>query len=287
MSFNFFENGIFNKKDKVVDTKLENDNPEKTPARLRIYGEKVVNLLCKNFSIEGYDNIKKIKENNPNEKFIITAAHLNGLDVPAALRVFGNDFNIQMTGESVLLEKMKYLGHKAMITMGGRENFTPLDYVEGKDGKHGEFNPENFNEIAEKIDEGKTPWIANHPMSLDGKMKRSSIGPIYLAAKTKSMLIPTALEVSGGSINLEGADEYLKTLADRSKAIYHIGEVFKVPDIDVSIIEDVLVRRKKGEVINREDLEKFSAVHAQLREQADLLGERIAELLPEEKRRKK
>lgn len=288
MSFNIFEGEIF-KKNKSREKQIEdkNENAKKTPAQLRTYGDRVIGLFCKDFSVKGYENIEEIREKYPNEKFIISAAHLNNLDVPAVLKVLGNDFNIQMTGESVLLEKMKYLGHRAMITIGGIENFTPLDYIEDKDGKHGEFNPENFNKLAEKINEGKTPWIANHPMSLDGKMKRSSIGPVYLAAKTKSMIIPTSLDISGGSVNLEGADEYLKTLTNRSRAVYHIGEVFKIPDIDVSIIEDVLARRKSGEVIDRLDLEKFSTVHAQLREQADLLGERIAALLPEEKRRSK
>jgi hypothetical protein len=286
MAFNFFEK-IISKKTEQPEKQIEEktEKQEKTPAPLRLYGDKVVDLFCKDFSVEGKENIEKAKKDDPEAKFIITAAHLNNLDVPAALKVFGNDFNIQMTGESVLLEKMKYLGHRAMITVGGRENFTPLDYIEDKDGKHGEFNPENFDELEGKMTEGKTPWIANHPFSLDGKMKRSSIGPVYLAAKTKAILIPTALEVSGGSANLEGALESAKTLVDRSKAVYHIGEAFKLPDIDVSIIEDVLTKRKNGENISREDLEKFSVVHAKLREQADLLGEKIAELLPEEKRR--
>lgn len=286
---NFFEKMFVHKGASVenpeVDQEKDLKKQEKTPAPLRLYGDKVVDLFCKDFSVEGKENVEKAKEDNPEAKFIITAAHLNNLDVPAALKVFGNDFNIQMTGESVLLEKMKYLGHRAMITAGGRGNFTPLDYNEDKDGKHGSFNPENFNELEGKIAEGKTPWIANHPFALDGKMKRSSIGPVYLAAKTKSLLIPTALDVSGGSANLEGALESAKTLVDRSRAVYHIGETFKLPDIDVSIIDSVLAKRKNGETVSREDLEKFSTVHAQLREQADLLGEKIAELLPEEKRR--
>jgi len=288
---NFFEKMFVHKSESAENPENNQEKDlkkqEKTPVQLRLYGEKVVDLFCKDFSVEGKENIEKAKDDNPEAKFIITAAHLNNLDVPAALKVFGNDFNIQMTGESVLLEKMKYLGHRAMITIGGRENFTPLDYIEDKDGKHGSFNPENFDELGEKIEEGKTPWIANHPFALDGKMKRSSIGPIYLAAKTKSLLIPTALDVSGGSANLEGALESAKTLVDRSKAVYHIGEVFKLPDIDVSIIDNVLAKRKNGETISREDLEKFSTVHTQLREQADLLGEKIADLLPAEKRKDK
>ena len=280
MPFNFFEKNIFKKSEKGAETA----SPEKTPAHLRLYGDKVVDLFCKQFSVEGKENIENAKEEDPDQKFIITAAHLNNLDVPAALKVFGDDFNIQMTGESVLLEKMKYLGHRMMINLAGKDNFTPIDYKENSEGKRGSFNPDNFTAIEEKMKEGKTPWIAAHPFALDGKMKKASIGPVYLAAKTKSMLIPTALDISGGSVNLEGAVENVKALVDRSKAVYRIGEVFKVPDIDISIIGEVLAKRKKGGEISREELEKFSAVHQQLIEQADLLEERLAKLLPENKR---
>lgn len=266
--------------------KSESRQEEITPAHLRLYGDKVVDMFCKRFSVEGMDNVETIRKNDPNQKFIISAAHLNNLDVPAALKVFGDKFNIQLTGESVLLEKLKYIGHRLMINLAGRDNFTALDYVEDKDGKHGAFNPDNFKELAEKVKDGKTPWIAGHPFSLDGKMKPASIGPVYLAAKTKSLLIPTALDISGGSTNLEGALESAKTLANRSEAIYRIGQPFKLPEIDVSIIENVLEKRKNGQEISRDDLEKFSFVHKQLREQADLFEGRLAELLPEEKRRK-
>ncbi len=199
------ENKTENKTEETVETK-------KTPLQLRAFGNQMINLFCKNFSVEGEENIKKAKEENSDGRFIISSSHLNNLDVPAVLKAMGNDFNIQMTGESVLLENLKkYAGHNLLIHLAGRKNFTPLDYKEGKEGKHGSFNPDNFVELEEKIiEEGKTPWIASHPFALDGKMKRPSIGPIYLAVKTKSSIIPTALDVDGGSKNLEGAKESAK-----------------------------------------------------------------------------
>ncbi|MFA5131069.1 MAG: hypothetical protein WC467_01460 [Patescibacteria group bacterium] len=282
MERNFFNFLASSNKPATPDSEAE----KMTPAHLRLYGDKVIDLFCKQFSVEGLENIQKIKKENQTQKFIISAAHLNNLDVPAALKVFGNEFNVQLTGESVLLEKMKYLAHRMMINLAGRDNFTPLDYIEDKDSKRGSFNPDNFNELTEKIEEGKTPWIAANPFSLDGKMKRASIGPVYLAAKTNSLLIPTALDVSGGSVNLEGALESAKTLADRSQAVYRIGAPFKVAQIDLSKLDNVFQKRKEGVEISREELSEFSSVHAQLREQADLFEARLAELLPEEKRRK-
>jgi len=292
MARDFFNTGIFDRsaqvekkdEDEVEDSNEKEAKKNITPKHLRLYGDKVVDLFCKVFNVEGLAGIQENKKEDPNKKFIITAAHLNNLDVPAALKVFGPEFNIQITGESVLLEKMKYLGHRMMINLAGRENFTPLSYKEDTDGKHGSFDPENFTELAEKMEEGKTPWIAAHPFSLNGKMKKVSLGPVYLAAKTKAELIPTALDISGGSVTLEGAAESAKTLVNKSEAIYRVGKPFAVADIDVSIIDLVLAKRKKGETIDREELAEFNIVHKQLREQADLLGEQLELLLPSEKR---
>lgn len=255
-----------------------------TPKHLQIYGDKVVNLFCKKFSVDGLDKFKKFKEENPDEKFIISAAHLNNLDVPAALKTMGPEANIQITGESVLLEKIKYLGHRLMINLAGRDNFTPLDYKENEDGKFGSFNPDNFIELEDKIAEGKTPWIAAHPFSLDGQMKKASIGPVYLAAKTGAAIVPTALEVSGGSVNLEGAKESAKNLLNRSEATYHIGEPIKFPSLDISIIELVFAKRSAGEEISQAELDEFKEVHRKLKEQAEILAQAISMLLPEEKR---
>lgn len=275
---------IFEKFSSPVKKIEAEDNKVETPAHLRIFGEKMISLFCKKFAIQGLDSIKEFKKENPEEKFIISSSHLHNLDVPAVLKVFGKDFNLQVTGESVLLEKMQYLGHQFLINLAGRDNFTPLDYKEDKTGKFGSFNPQNFQEIQERMSIGKTPWIASAPMSLDGTMKKASIGPIYLAAKTGAAIIPTALGVSGGSVNLEGTKETLKNFFHRSSAIYHVGTPFKIPAIDVSIIDRVLDKKARGEAITREELAMFTETHRQLKEQANLLAQTISAMLPEEKR---
>ncbi|MFA5163128.1 MAG: hypothetical protein WC441_01210 [Patescibacteria group bacterium] len=275
--------------DKKESHEQETSIPDKvvnheTPRHLRMYGDKTIDLFCSQFSVTGLDDFKKFRTEHPDEKFIISSSHLHNLDVPAALRTLGPEANIQITGESVLLEKMKYLGHKLMINLAGRSNFTPLDYKENKVGKSGVFNPDNFDELEEKMAEGKTPWIAAHPFALDGKMKRASIGPVYLAAKTGASVLPTALEVSGGSVNLEGIKESAKNLIHRSEATYHIGQPIKFPPLDVSIIGKVLAAREKGDEVSPEDLADFKAVHQELKSRADILAQAISNLLPEEKR---
>jgi len=109
--------------------KVEKTSPE-TAKSLQGFGEKTIDLFCKELKLEGLDQLKEYKAGHPDEKFVISYSHLNNLDVPAVLKTLGKDFNLQLTGESVLLEKMKYLGHKLLTNLGGRENFTPLYYKE-------------------------------------------------------------------------------------------------------------------------------------------------------------
>lgn len=292
MPFNIFEKfkpikKMVNKDEITPNSEELANKQETTPRSLKSFGDKAIGLVFKNFSVDGLENIKETKENNPEQKFIIAASHLHNLDLPAALSALGDDFNIQITGESVLLEQMKYLDKRLLINhVWGRENFTALDYKDDKSGKRGSFNPDNFVELEEKMENGKTPWIASHPFSTTGRMRESSIGPVYLSAKTNAFIIPTALDsIGGGSANMEGPIENIKSFLNRSEAVYHIGKPLEFPDLDVSIIEKVLTKRKNAEAISAEEMEQFKNIHKQLKERASVLSEHIAGLLPAEKRK--
>ena len=280
--FNKFENNVITKENEPE--KIE-ASESMTPESMRKFADAAINLFCKNFSVEGLENVKKAKEANSEGKFIISSPHSHNLDVPATLKALGGDFNIQVSGESLLLEQLKYLDKKALINLGwGRENYTAIDYKDDDNGKRGLFNPDNFSELEEKMQAGKTPWIASQPFSLDGKVKPASIGSVYLSAKTGASIIPTALETyGGGSINLEGPLENAKGLIKRAEAVYHIGEPIEFPILDVSIIEKVIEKRKNSETITPEEQEEFKLVHQQLKDRAEILSSRIAEILPLEK----
>lgn len=278
MKFRFFESG--------QKPEINKEGKEITPRNMKKFGDKALELALKGFSVEGLEQLKEFKEKNPEKKFIISASHLHNLDLPAALSSLGDDFNIQITGESLLLEQLKYIDKRVLInSVWGRDNFTALDYVDKGKGKHGGFNPDNFTELEEKMEEGKTPWMAIHPFAADGKMKDPKIGAAYLAAKTGADIIPTALDIQGGgSDSMEGAVENLKGLLKRSEAIYRIGEPIELPPLDVSTIDKVLAKRKNGENISEGELEEFKKVHKELSERARLVSDNIAKLLPEEKR---
>jgi hypothetical protein len=258
---------------------------QKTPENMRFFADAMINLFCKKFTVEGLENVKRAKEDNPEEKYIISSSHAHNLDVPATLKALGEELNIQVSGESLLLEQLKYLDKKALINLSwGRENFTAIDYKDDKNGKRGLFNPDNFFELEKKMQKGKTPWIASQPFSIDKKIKTASIGSVYLAAKAGTSIIPTALDTyNGGSINLEGPLENAKGLIKRSEAVYHIGKPIKFPFLDISIIEKVIEKRRKTEPISPEEQEEFRLVHQQLKERAEILSDHIFEMLPPEK----
>ena len=183
-----------------------------------------------------------------------------------------------------------------------RDRFSPLSYHEDKEGKHGVFNPDNFTELSEKMEEGRTPWIAANAFSPEGKMQKAGIGGVYLANKTNAVIIPVALSVDGGSASMEeaslgvkqvmggdisGLKEIPKSLKGLGKqtATYRIGEPVELPDFDMSGFDQYFNKKRNGEVITKEDREGFKVGHAHLKELSEMIGLEIASLLlPEERR---
>lgn len=250
------------------------------------YCDKLVKFFCHDFSTEGTDKLFEYKKNHPDTKFVIMASHTNNLDAPAAVKALGGNFDMLLTGESLLLKKLKYLPQRIMINLMGKENFFPLDYVSEKGKKHGSFNPENFQGLNEKIAAGKTPWIASHAFSREGQMKKANIGPVYLAQKSGASIVPCGLEIHGGSDSMGGIKEQTKGLVERSETVakFHAGEPIKLSPVDIGIIETVFEKRKNGEKVSGEEKIQFSNTVAALRLQAEGLNSVIAGMLPEKQR---
>lgn len=272
-----------------------------TPEDLRKAMDKAINLFCNEFVVygkkevdeareegqntelvDGKNEIKAILEKNPKTKFVVAASHFSNLDAPAAVRALGDILDIQITAESVLFKGLA--PQRVLFKWAGEGNFVPLSYERGKRGKHGVLNPDDFTKLSASVEKGKTPWIAIHPFTKGEEMQDARIGSVYLAHKSGSMIIPTALEYEGGSVSLEGGLELVKALASRvagkGRAKYHIGKPIELPPLDVSIIEIVLNKRKNGETTTAEENNKFFAVLKILRQEAHLVANKIAEMLP-------
>lgn len=260
-----------------------------TPDRLISYGKNILKMFCKNFEATGVDELKKFKADHPGEKFVFAASHTNNLDLPAVLGVFGEDFDIQTTGNELFFEKAKYLVQNIGVRALFGDHFTRLGQKEGGDKKeHGVFRPENFTEIDEKIKQGRTPWMAAHSFAADGQMRQVDNGALIAAYRNNSWIIPTALEVTGGSASLQGAADLAKNLKSDSGAKYHVGEPYKPDPLpagqNVDIISEVIGKRQRGEAVSDEEFKNFKIVARFLSTQSEKLGGKIAQMLPEEQR---
>lgn len=270
-----------------VPEECAKNTKQETPKRLRL-GAEALMLGLRSFTIKGSENLETLSND---DKYIVTSAHLSNLDAPAAIKALGEKFNMQITAQSLLTDEV---GQKIMFQLGGKENFSFLDYHLTPTDRAGSFNPDNFASLESKMDEGKTPWIAIHPFNLDGKMTRASIGPIYLAQKARAKIIPTALEIQGeeNDLSIHGWKGF-KALIKRLNGTYHIGQPIELEPIDVGIIDTVIEKRKKrkekiknGEEITAEDrispedLAEFHRVHKTLQEQSEQIGVAISEMLP-------
>ena len=278
----------------------ETKNEETTPNRLIKYGELVINSLCKNYETQGFDELKNFKNEHQADKFVITGSHMNNLDVPAALKTLGPEFNLQVTGNELFEKKIKYLAQNIGVNTLFHDRFTTLgqkaeDKIEeGPDGKKkkvtiesGVFRPENFTELDKQMEKGRTLWMATHSFSEEGKMRQVDNGALIEAYRQNAWVIPTALELTSGSKNMQGVKEIAKNLKD-SGAVYHIGKPYKpeaLPEgYDINILTDVVNKRKSGEEVSPAEFEAFKNVHHFLSEQTEKLGKIISDMLPEEQR---
>ena len=278
-------------KEKVADRAAESmEEPAimETDQKLREKVDSLINLFCNEFTVEGKENVIEAQKKDPDAKFVIASSHISNLDAPAAIKALGDRFDIQITAESVLFGATP---QEIIFRLGGKESFTPLEYRKEKKserGKEGVFNPDDFKVISEKMKDGKTPWMTIHPFTEKKEMQPSRVGTIYLANKTEAKIIPTALEIKGGSVSLEGVREWVKGIWSRkkgeTKATFHIGEAIDLPKIDVNIIESVLEKRARKKRVTHEEFNEFKETHRLLKEQADYVAQVIAGMLPDEQR---
>lgn len=260
------------------------DENKVTGDKLRKLADRAINLLTSSFEVTGEENLAGIRDErgrHPEQPWLIAASHLSNLDAPAAVKALGQDFRIRIMAESMHYDM---LGQKMLMKMAGPESFAPVSYRQGLKRRVGVFDPENFNEIAGIMAAGETPWLAVHPFTDQGEMLSARIGSVYLANKTGARILPVALELRGASVSMEGGGELLKALVGKTDAIFHIGEPLSFDGADVGIIEQVLKNRKDGAVITTAQRLAVRAVHEKLSEQAGVVANNIAAMLPEEQR---
>lgn len=240
-------------------------------------------LFCREFLTKGTEGVEQVLKDDPDARFVLVGSHFSNLDALAAVEGLGDKLDIQITAASDHFEDSA--PQKPLFERAGAGSFSPLEHTIGQDGRgRGKFNPADFTALVQKLEEGKTPWIAVHPFNKDEAMEKARVGAVYLAHKGGAMIIPSALEYKGWSVSLEGKVEIAKALVGRlvgkGKAVYHVGAPIRLPPLDVSIIEEVINKRAAHEQVSDAERKKFIEVMKRLREDADMVANKIGSMLP-------
>lgn len=268
---------------------INKEREKVTPLRLRLAIKALVEMSTKKVEVIGKDNLNKI----PNgKKVIIAASHCSDLDVNIIFSELANNFDIAITNQSIHHEFGKELSTNIGLMAAGKDNFLPIkvEKVKNKNGKEVKksyFNPDDFPLMEKKMDEGKTILMAAHNPSDNGELARGGYGIPYLSSLNKDdvVILPVA-------VNLKSAEgvgmhnDFTKTMANRPEAEVIIGKPFQLEKIKG--IENAPIIMKKGKhgegKRTGEEVKEFNELADKLREQSNRMMEKIADLLPEEKR---
>ena len=261
--------------------------PHGSTEKLRQGAERVLGLALNQFEVEGREQLDAYQGEHPEAKFIIAQSHLSQLDGAGAIRALGDKYDLQLAVDSQI-QKMPM--ESMLFKYMGKEDFTFLHHTKVGSSHIPTFDVRDFDELSDRMQAGKTPWIAVSPFSLKSeKMRPAGIGAVYLAHKTGSRIVPSAFALEGGSVSYMDALDWVKAAAGKlrkkNKGTYRIGQPMELEPIEnFGIIEQVFRKRADGEKVSLEEREEFSRVHKKLKEQEEIVARVIAAMLPEEQR---
>ncbi len=236
-----------------------------------------------NIETVGMENIDRIP---PDAKVIIVVSHISDLDLPAAIKVLGHDFDIVVTAQSSNFNFLENPVGYTVTKIAGMNNFLPVDYGKVAGIQRAEFNPENFTSMNEALSHGKDIVIAGHNPTRNGSLGSGSIGPIYLAQLSGAIILPVAVNLkTDEALGIDGQNK-LMTMIKKPDAQVIIGEPIELPPIEgvTDRIQAVMNKRAQKEKVTPDERQQFSADIDKLREQSNRVMSELAHMLPESKR---
>lgn len=264
----------------------ENTSRGKTSSRLLFTLDKLKKTMINKTEVIGRENLAEIPKD---KKVVIATTHITDADVWLSALELGNDFDINITNQSVhhkAFGKNSELPTNIGMRMAGKENFLPIDYNKTEDGRKnpGIFNPENFVAMEKALENGKAVLIAAHKPSHSQELEKGGYGVVYLAELSNAIILPVAVDVES-----EGVDDMYKhptrTILKRSNAKITIGKPFSPEKIEgIELFSKILEKRKNGEKISKEELIAFSKIKKELEKKSDELMKCLASMVPEKKR---
>lgn len=261
----------------------EKETPKKeTPKRLMYALAAWAEASAGKIDVRGMENLDKIPKDR---KIIIATSHISDLDVLLVAYKLGRNFNLTVTNQSVHHHFFQEPPTNIGLTLTGKDNYLPIDYVKGEKRKEARFNPENFIPMNEAMEKGKTIIMAAHNPSQTGEgLEKSGVGVTYLSQLSDAIVLPVAINLKTNKpVGMYGQE--FKTFLNRPDVDMTIGEPMELEKIEgIEFIAEAMTKRKSGERLSKEELEKFRNVIVQLKNQSGEIMKSIAKMLPEDKR---
>jgi hypothetical protein len=245
-----------------------------------------------NFSkieVVGEENLHDIPEG---AKVIIAVDHLNNLSIPTAALELGNRLPIQISNQSTQFSFRENPSGHIGVAVGGKDNFKGIDY-DAETNEPKPFNPENFDEMRQPLDEGYAIVVAAHnPVNTNVLPGKAGYGAAYLAGIADAYVVPVSVNVKSEVHVMEGNAgifEKLKGTVDmlrnRPEAEVTIGKPRKIEQgNDIQRLHALFMKHKEEGRLTSDELEEFKFLRKSLNAASDRVMEDLATMLPEEKR---
>lgn len=243
-----------------------------------------------NFSkieVIGEENLNDIPED---ARVVIAVDHLNNLSIPTAALELGSRLPIQISNQST---QFPFLGRGHLgVAVGGKDNFKGIDY-DSKTNEPKPFNPENFDQMLQPLDEGYAIVVAAHnPVNTNVLPEKAGYGAAYLAGIADAYIVPVSVNIKSEVHVMEANAGILKNmkgtidmLANRPEAEVTIGKPRKIQEgSDIHRLNALFMKRKEEGRLTGDELEEFRLLRHSLAVASDEIMEDLASMLPEEKR---
>lgn len=256
---------------------------EKTPHRFMLALTAFEKMVLGTVTVEGMERISSIPKDR---KVIIATSHASDLDIQLATHALGGYFDLMITNQSLQHTFAKDPMSNIGMRVAGPKNFMPIEYRVANNKKNPHFKPEDYENMADAMDTGKTMVIAAHNPSKRGQLERGGYAAAYLAQLTNAVIVPVGVDIHNkGDADIGIAEKPLKVVLNRPDATVRIGEPFSLGSIEgIQRMAEIMDKRDRGERLNAEEVKEFSLLNKNLKEKSAEIMAHVAALIPEEKR---
>lgn len=245
-------------------------------------------LAFRNIEVKGEENLDALP---PDRHVIFAPTHLSDSDVPLTIAEIGKRFHVAVGDASTHHKATENTSAWLANQVVGPDNFYPVQHEKNEEGfERGSFDPEDFEAMQKAFEEDKAIVLSAYFRSGHGweLPPKGGYGAVYLADRADALIVPVAVNVrSEKQVGMGGIASSLTTALRRPGAEISIGMPLDLPKIEgLERMGEMLKKRKAGGSLSPEEKEEFRRLSEELRARSNALMEKLAEMLPEERRGK-